>query len=407
MTARPRSRANGDGSIFPYRAGYAAYTWVRTPTGERQRKYVYGRTREEVHAKWLELHRLADEGVIATKAVTLGEYLASWLRDVIRPNLAPLTYATYETLVRLYIVPGLGQKRLHRLGVRDVQTWLNMVRQTCTCCSLGKDAGRPPGKQRCCAVAACCGQVPSARTVRDLRAVLRSALSQAKTEDLVTKNVAALVKLPTGRTRKARAWSSDEARAFLESAKSDDDPLYAAYVLVLALGLRKGEVLGLRWEDVDLDGSELTIARQLQRVGGRLLHRETKTEHSDASLPLPSIGTAALALRRQQWASARLVVGEAWQASDLVFTTKYGTPIEPRNFNRAFTARCLKAGVPQITVHDARRTCATLLVDLDVHPRVVMQILRHAQFAVTMEIYAKASSRSTREALRKLGESLS
>jgi integrase len=91
----------------------------------------------------------------------------------------------------------------------------------------------------------------------------------------------------------------------------------------------------------------------------------------------------------------------------LIFTTKWGTPIEPRNFNRSWDARCAKAGVRKITVHDGRRTCATLLVDLDVHPRQVMQILRHAQIAVTMEIYAQASSRATRTALKQLGDSLS
>ncbi|MGH3778348.1 MAG: tyrosine-type recombinase/integrase [Pseudonocardiaceae bacterium] len=103
---------------------------------------------------------------------------------------------------------------------------------------------------------------------------------------------------------------------------------------------------------------------------------------------------------------AREAAGQAWTRSDLVFTTRYGDPIEPRNFNRYFTARCEAASVRQITVHDARRTCATLLVDLDVHPRIVMQILRHAQFDVTMEVYASASSVATREALKRLGASL-
>ena len=89
-----------------------------------------------------------------------------------------------------------------------------------------------------------------------------------------------------------------------------------------------------------------------------------------------------------------------------MFTTRYGTPIEPRNFNRSWDSRCAKAGVRKITVHDARRTCATLLADLDVHPRVAMQILRHAQFSLTMEIYTMASSAATRAALKKLGDSL-
>jgi integrase len=121
---------------------------------------------------------------------------------------------------------------------------------------------------------------------------------------------------------------------------------------------------------------------------------------------MPSICLTALQQRQATQNRARATAGAAWNHSDLVFTTRYGDPIEPRNFNRYFAARCTAAGLRHITIHDARRTCATLLVDLDIHPRIVMQILRHAQFDVTMEIYASASSTATREALKRLGASL-
>jgi integrase len=401
-----RSRANSEGSLFAYRNGYAAYVWVTTPVGTRERKWIYGQDRAELHGRWIDLQKQARGGPVGTKVPKLAEYVAYWLQEIVAPNLAPLTYATYETLTRLYIVPGLGDKRLDKLTVRDVQTWLNKVRQTCQCCAQGKDARRPDKSRRCCAAGKCCAAVPSQRTVNDLRTVLRSALSSAGREELISKNVATMIRLPARRQRKGKPWSSDEARTFLESVRSEDNTLYAAYVLILVLGLRKGEVLGLTWDDVDLDAAELTIGRQLQRVGGKLLHRETKTRASDATLPLPPVCVAALQQRQARQDRARGEAGKAWTRSDLVFTTRYGDPIEPRNFNRYFAARCASAGVRQITVHDARRTCATLLVDLDVHPRIVMQILRHAQFDVTMEVYASASSAATREALKRLGASL-
>lgn len=404
-----RTRANGEGSIFPYRTGYAAYTWVTKPNGERQRKYVYGQSREEVHGKWLKLQNQAREGPVATKVPKLGDFLAYWLAEIVKPNLAPLTYATYETFVRLYIVPGIGGKRLDRLQVRDVQTWINKAARTCQCCVQGKDARRAESKRRCCAIGTCCDSRPSARTINDIRGCLRAALSQAVTEDLISRNVASSVKVPSARkrTRKVQAWSSEEARRFLESARSDDDPLYAAYVLILVLGLRKGEVLGLVWDDVNLDTGDLAMGLQLQRVGRQLLHRETKTATSDdVVIPLPGICTAALRQREEQQAAAQQAAGIAWQSGKWLFATRWGTPIEPRNFNRRWDTRCAKAGVRRITVHDGRRTCATLLVDLDVHPREVMQILRHAQIAVTMEIYAQASSKATRAALKRLGDSL-
>lgn len=147
------------------------------------------------------------------------------------------------------------------------------------------------------------------------------------------------------------------------------------------------------------------MAHQLQRIG-RLLLRPTKTEASEAPLPLPDVCIAALKQRRQDQAADRDTAGEAWESWPFVFTTRHGSPIDPRNFNRDFTRRCLKANVPVITVHDARRTCGTLLAALDVHPRVAMQILRHAKFSLTMEIYTQVTSEQTRDALKRRGESL-
>jgi integrase len=150
----------------------------------------------------------------------------------------------------------------------------------------------------------------------------------------------------------------------------------------------------------------IQIERQLQRVLGELLHRQTKTEESDAPLPLPGICVAALRRRLLDQQAAAHHADDAWHESGLIFTTRYGRPVEPRNFYRSWEARCAHAGVRKITVHDARRTCASLLVDLDVHPRVAMAILRHSDFSITMEVYTQVSSAATREALRRLGDTL-
>jgi len=163
-----------------------------------------------------------------------------------------------------------------------------------------------------------------------------------------------------------------------------------------------------------LDAGELIVGEQLQRVGRRLLRRETKTESSDAPLPLPAICAAALKLRQAQQERDRQAQQEReresgasrWMETGLVFTTRYGTPVEPRNFNRSFDYRIGRAGVRRINVHGTRKTCGTLLAALDVHPRVAMQILRHSRITVTMEIYTEATSEATRDALRKLGDTL-
>jgi integrase len=408
-----RSRPNGEGSIYHNRNGFAAYVWVTLPSGRRQRKYVYGPTRKVVHAKWVELTQAARRGPVQSSIPTLGQYMTNWLEEVIRPNAAPLTYSTYATQFRLHIEPALGGIRLDRLRVRDIQTWLNGLSTRCQCCAQGKDARRAaknPTRARCCAKGECCRSALAARSIRDVRTVLRSACSSAMRDEYLDKNLAALTKPPKSRARKVKAWSSEEARQFLESARGDGDSLYAAFVLVLCLGMRKGEVLGLMWDAVDLDAGELTINLQLQRVRRELLLRETKTEASDGVLPYPQLVGVALAHRAAEQDKDRVEVGETWQGeglgSGLVFTGRYGTPVDPRTLNRRFDARCAAAGVRRLRVHDARKTCATLLVDLDVHPRVIMRVLRHADVAVTMEVYANASAKSTREALRRLGESL-
>jgi integrase len=200
-------------------------------------------------------------------------------------------------------------------------------------------------------------------------------LNHAIREELIHRNVVALVSLPSLRRPKRQRWSSEEARTFLESAKNDNDRLYAAYGLVLIMGLREGEVLGLPDEAINFETEELDISWQLARVQRQLLHRQTKTPTSNDTLPLIDIVTAALKLRIERRDRDR-EKAEAWADHGLLFTTEHGTPIEPRNFLRSWTARCAKAGVRYITVHDGQRSCGSLLADLDVHPRVAMRILR-------------------------------
>jgi integrase len=396
-------RGNGEGSIYPVPGGYRALVWVTTPEGVRKRKYVKRKTYEETRQAWRELKAQVDKGPVAVNAPIVATFLLYWLREVVEPNLAPSTYAKYETFVRLYITPGLGHRRLDKLTVKHVREWLNALRRACQCCALGKDAKRRV--PRCCVLGQCCKSVLSDRTIKDVRNVLRAALGVAVQEEQISKNVAGVLRLPAGQKKTNKWWSVEEARAFLESARRDNDPLYGVYVLILVLGLRRGEALGLTWDDIDLDAAELSIRWQLQRVSGKLHHRRTKTDGSSAILPLPDVCVAALKLRAEQQAEDR-ENADAWIDTPLVITTRYGTPYEPRNFNRHFRLRCQKAGVRYIKVHDTRRTCASLLVALDVHPRVAMQILRHSQIAITMEIYSEVPNDVTRKALKRLGQSL-
>ncbi|GAA2260183.1 hypothetical protein GCM10010232_58970 [Streptomyces amakusaensis] len=241
--------------------------------------------------------------------------------------------------------------------------------------------------------------------VQGSRDALRAALTHAVAEEEIGKNVAALVKVPKPRRRRIKPWSAVEAGRFLTDAAERDDHLFAAWALVLCLGLRRGEVLGLTWKSIDFQAGELYVDHQIQRAGQQLLHRETKTEESDDFLPLPALCLKALRMRRAQQQGERKAAGDLWQdRHDLVFTTKYGTPIEPGNPTRMFALRAHRTGLRAIPLRNTRHTCSSLLVALKVHPKVAQRILRHSQIAMTMEVYAEASEEAVRAALSRLSE---
>ena len=354
---------------------------------------------------------LPDDASIPARIPTLGTYLRRWLAEAVERNLEPATYANYETMARLYVSPALGSVRLDQLRTQDVQAWLDGLRHVCQCCAQGTDAARPAGRQRCCAIGACCHQYPGRRTIQAARDTLRAALSDATTGELVPRNVAAYATVPSPRRCRppGPAWSAAEASRFLASAGADGDPFFAAYILVLVNALSKAEVLGLTWSSTDLDREELVITWQLQRVGKQLIHKKRdETEGSDADrvLPMPDLCAAALRLQARKQNAAREQAGARWQDSDLVFTTWRGTPIEPRTFDRSFDARCAKAGVRRIPVRDTRRTCAQILATLDVHPEMATRILGRAKITMTTKACAQVSDKVTRAALNKIRASL-
>jgi integrase len=414
MSAKPA--VPGDGSIFPYKGKWAAFVWVITPTGEKARKWLYGATEEELTPAFNELKVQAAKVPVPTSTPTVTEYLTYWLAEVIKPNREDGTYSAYELSSRLHIIPGIGAKSIdpRKLTVRVTQTWLNKLAITCQCCAQKKDAKRKA--PRCCAAGACCEDYPSRRVIEGARNTLRAALNNAMREELIGRNVAELVTLPKSRKKSTRrsSWDVDEARRFLESSRRDNDPLYPLWVLILVMGLRRGEAMGLVDDDgiIDEDAGAIGLEWQLGRVGGHpITHKHVlKTDGSVETLPIPPIVLSALRIARKMQAERRTpewpevcICGERHR---LLFTTDTGRPIEPRNLKRSFDARCKRAGVRQIKIHDTRRTCGSLLAALEVHPRVAMAVLRHSKISMTMEIYSQVPDKTTREALQRLSDLL-
>ncbi|GGU86616.1 site-specific integrase [Streptomyces albospinus] len=369
MPPQRKRNPNGAGTITQRKDGrYQAAVYVLQPDGTRARKYAYGKTWTECDAKRRELLDKVDQGVpVPTRSAKLAEWLPYWLDNVIKPRRKLSTYDKYESHARLYLVPMLGAKRLESLGVADVRRFLVRLEKQTT-----------------------------AATAKESHRVLRSALSSACREELITRNVAKLVEPPRTDSREVKPWTLNETLDFLAAARTD--PLYAAFVLAIAMGLRRGEIVGLRWTDIDLDSRVLYVRQQTQRRRGVLYDDDPKSRRRRA-VPLPALCIAPLRWHRMRQADVRAKAGERWREAGYVFTTRTGRPVEPRNVYRSFTRVAASAGLRVVRLHDARHGTATLLTAAGVAPRVVMEILGHSQISITMDVYTHVVQDTQREAM--------
>jgi integrase len=240
--------------------------------------------------------------------------------------------------------------------------------------------------------------------VQSIHAVLRNALESAVREEIIPRNVAKLVLVPAPRYKINRGLAAQQAKATLKAA--DGHRLCALYVLALFLGLRRGELLGLRWQDVDLDGAKLEVVQTLQRVAGSLRLVPPKTDDSARTVPLPPVCVEALREHRKRQFAERATAWPDWEDHGLVFPSRRGTPMEPDNLRRSWAAIRDSAGLGATRFHDLRHTCVTLLLDLGTPPHVVREIVGHSAIEVTMTIYAHVSLEEKHKALGKLGEAL-
>lgn len=396
-----RRRANGEGSIYQRASDglWVGMAYVYTTTGVLKRRPVYGRSFDEVREKLDRLKGNSANGVaVPDRTVTVAGYLDHWLGQV-KENKRATTWRGYESAVRLHIVPVLGPTRLEKLTGADVRRLVAVCRAKCLCCLNRYDRHRRPADQ-CCSAARCCGRHPSKRQIQFIHAVLRNALSSAERDELVTRNVAKLVQIPTPRYKIGKGLQVPEVKRILAEGKKTR--LYGLYVVAATLGLRRGELLGLRWEDLDLRRATLTVAQTVQRVDGRLIVDDTKSVASDSTVPLPKITRRVLVEHQDRQDKERIDAGEIWHEHGLVFPTSVGTPMEPRSLNRHFAGIRMRAGLPGVRLHDFRHTVVSLLLELGTPPHVVQAIARHADLDITLSIYAHTNLDSMREALDKI-----
>lgn len=347
--------------------------------GRRRRPRAVRRTKRDALAALDELRRHADQGVTPERTQTVGEFVEWWLATVLPGTVKASTAEDYSYMARRYVVAHVGRVKLSKLTPQHVKSMLRAL----------EDDGLSP------------------RTRQYARAVLRRALRWAEQHGLVVRNVAALVDGPRkSATKLDDTLDAAGAHAVIDAAAGDR--LEALAVVVLRLGLRKGEALALRWGDIDLDAGTLTVRGTLKRGrdGGGLYVDTTKTSAGTRELPLVAGTAEALREHRRRQAAERLALGPLWIDSAHVFTTATGTPVDPRNVNRWWSALCERAGVGHRRFHAARHTAATLLLEQGVPLEVVSAVLGHAGLAITADVYAKVGMDAKRRALATLADEL-
>jgi integrase len=334
---------------------------------------LYGDSREEVRRKLnIAIHALETGTLSDSRGLTVGEFLDQWLQEVVRPNVRPWTFTGYEVHVRLHLKPSIGSLPLDKLAPMHVQQLMNRK----------ISEGLKP------------------KSIRYIRGTLRTALNHGVRWGLISRNAAALVSSPRVEQYEIKPFTPEEARTLLHALRGDR--LEALYSVALTMGLRQGEALGLRWQDVDLDLGYIRVSKQLQRIGGRLQLVEPKTARSRRSLAMPRAIVTAVREHRSRQETERRLAGDRWTEAGFVFTTPEGKPLDGTAITKQFHRHLERAGLAQRRFHDLRHSCATLLLVQGVSPRVVMDVLGHSQIGLTMNTYSHVIPELRREAADRM-----
>ena len=383
-------RGHGEGTITKRPDGrwMAQITIGRDPaTGKLKRLTRYFKTRQEAQAWLAEVqHQMNTGSFVEPNKVTVADWLDRWLEVYVKPKVRAKTYHGYRDAARLHIIPKIGHIPLTQLQAGDLQMLYNEKLQS----------GRLNGK----------GGLYS-RTIHLMHQVIHGALQQAVKEQLVYRNVSEAVSLPKMRHKEIQPLTAEQVTRFLEVAK--EDRLYAAFLMDIGTGMRRGELLALRWQDIDLKKGVAHIRRSLGRVkaeGGQtktaLVFDEPKTSKSKRDVPLPGEVIRELKEHRKRQLQEKLLFGQAYQDNDLVFATEDGKPIDPDNFGKRYARLLDKAGIPHVALHNLRHTCATLLLEAGEHPKVVQELLGHTKVSTTLDLYSHVRPELLEQAAEKL-----
>jgi integrase len=355
-----KRRAKGEGSIWFDKTNDRWMAQLSLPNGKRRSKS--GKTQKQVR-DWLIKQRsqVKDGLYVEDDKITLGEFIDRYMNDVAIHNLRPTTLQTHLSLIRNHINPELGRIRMSVLRPDHVQRFYSKKLKS----GLSK------------------------RTVQYLHTIIHKVLNQAMKWGLVIRNVSDLVDAPSPKRKAFKTWDTSQVKLFLE--KVSDHRWYPIYIIAIYCGMRKGEILGLHRDDIDLDAGIIQVRHTLQYVVGKgLLISEPKTEKAKRPITIPPSAVEELK-----------PFVEGIKDNQLLFTTSTRNPISPRNVIRHFKSVIIEAGLPNIRFHDLRHTHASLLLEAGVHPKVVQERLGHSQISLTLDTYSHTIPSMQKDASEK------
>jgi len=369
------------GSVVKRGRGYSYVVYLgRDENGKKRQKWVSGfRTKKSCETALNEaLQRIQSGTWIDPGVQTVGEYLQTWL-SATKPSLRPTTVASYEHTINVWLAPRLGAVKLAALTPARIGIVYGDLQA----------AGRQDGK----------GGL-SSRSVRLAAGVLRHALGDAVTWGLLPRNPAALVDPPRLERREMQVWNATQVQEFFAAVA--DDRLYAMWVLLALTGLRRGEVLGLQWPDIDPIRRTIAVRRALVDVDYQVVLSEPKTARGTRMIGIDPVTAAALEVWRVRQQVERQAAGDLWQGGNWIFTDEVGHSIHPERASEKFRIVIKKAGLTPIRLHDLRHTAATLALTAGVHPKVVAERLGHSTIGVTIDLYSHISGQLQSDAAEKV-----
>ena len=351
----------------------------------RQRTQTVRGTKRDAQQELTRLLREIDTGgFVEPNRLTIGEYLERWLADYAKPNVGGKTYEVYRNHLRTQIIPPLGAIPLARLSPLDLQGLYARLR------TEGRKDGRPGGL--------------SARTILHFHRILHKALDQAVKWRLVARNVCDAVEPPRPQQQESHVLDEEQTVRLLEAAKGTQ--LHLPILLACATGARRGELLALKWENVDLEAGVICIRQALEQTTGSLKFKTPKTTKSRRTVVLPRFAVEALTRHRGEQAQHRLLLGPAYQDSGLVIARPNGLPVRPDNFSTEFGAFLKQHDLPHVRFHDLRHGHASQLFKAGVHVKVVRERLGHSGVGITLDTYGHVLPGMQEEAAQRLDEAL-